>query len=71
MENVIKASEHLEEPTKTIYLEFMKKRFPESEHYISYDYAMEWVNRFRGTPTIYMDNISLDIYNQIIKEKLM
>jgi len=51
-----------------IYSDFMRKRFPNESYK---EYAREWAKRFKTiNPKIFMDRISLRIYNQILKNKL-
>ena len=51
---------------KELLIEFMKKRFPNES--VESSYYQEWVERFRtGNPEQFMDNESLDIWNEINK----
>ena len=52
---------------RKVYIEFMKRRFPQ-EH--SEAYAGEWVDRFNtGRPENYMDRHSKEVYFKVLNER--
>lgn len=64
MENINKIEEQVEE--------FFKRRFPDKN--ITFEkecgYFGEWIERFKtGKPEIYMDDISLEVWEQMKKEQ--
>jgi len=53
--------------------EFFKRRFPKKD--IEFEkkcgYFDEWVTRFQSpNPRVYMDEISLDVYHEMLKENI-
>lgn len=59
---------------EAIVTEFFKRRFPDKKIKFEKEcsYFDEWVNRFKsGSPTSYMDEESLEVYNKMKSEGII
>jgi len=53
-----------------VFVKFLSKRFPNESDRLE-GYFTEWATRFNtGNPTRYMDDISLAIYKEVMKNEL-
>jgi len=53
-----------------VFVEWFMRRFPNEPDNV-HSYCEEWIERFKtGQPEVFMDNKSLEIYFQVLSEKM-